>query len=68
MIILLILAYLVVGFIVASAVHRYFLAVDDGVSFLFMCSLWPFVFFFACLDFIEQFIEMYMKWLRKDKS
>ena len=68
MIALLVIAYLVVGFIVASVVHRYFLAADNGVSFLFMCFLWPFVLFFASLDFIKQFIEMYMKWLRKGKE
>lgn len=65
---LFVVAYLVIGFVVASVVHRYILSVDDGVSFIFMCFLWPFVIFFAALGYIEEFIEKYMNWLRKDKE
>ena len=68
MITLLVIAYLVVGFIQSSLLHRYFQELDGLLMFVVFTLIWPILTVITLLLVLSERLIVYMEWLRKDKS
>lgn len=65
---LLVILYLIVGFVQSSLMHKYYYPIDTGLSFIMFTIGWPVLSVVMGLSLLGECLNGYMDWLRKDKS
>ena len=65
---LLVILYLIVGFVQSSLMHKYYYPIDSGFVFVIFTLIWPILTVAVSLALLGDGLIGYMDWLRKDKS